>query len=219
MAESGLIFGPPPWQVLLVGAKHSGKSELIKYLCRAYASQFSYIICMAPTALNGFYSLLPEAHVHDDYDSEVVRKILDKQEAFTRAGKKVQALLILDDIVGSETIDFEKRRQNELSKIFAANRHYQLSVIVVTQSLKRVPRLLRDNVDYACIHRCMMQAYEGLHETFGHMPKKQFFAFLEQNTQDYQIILYKANVNNPKDHFAVFKLPQSELSRKFKLIY
>ena len=215
----GLIFGPAPWQILMVGAKHSGKSQCIKYVCRAYASQFACIVVFCPTALNGFYSFIPKRYVHDDYDPEVMREILTKQEDYKRAGKSVHVLCVFDDIIGSETINFEKRQQNELNRVFCANRHYNLSVIVVTQSLKRVPRILRDNVDGACIFRCMRQAYEGLYETFGHMDKKDFYKFLDEGTRDYQVILYKANVSNPKDHFACFKIPQFEIARKFALLY
>lgn len=214
-----LIFGPPPWQTLFVGAKHSGKSECIKYVCRAYAKHFAQVVVFCPTALNGFYDFVPPKFVHDDYDSEVMTGILNRQAAYKKAGKNVHVLVVMDDIIGSETINFEKRHQNELSKVFAANRHYNLSIIVVTQSLKRVPRILRDNVDYACIFRCMMQAYEGLYETFGHTEKKAFFKFLEDNTRDYQIILYKANVTDPRAHFAVFKIAEHELSRAFRLVY
>ena len=125
----------------------------------------------------------------------------------------------MDDIIGSNTIDWEKRKQNELSRLWAANRHWNLSIIVVTQSLKRVPRLLRDNVDYACIFRVMREAYAGLYETFGHTDRATFFKFLEENTLNYKTILYKAAVANPNDHFQVFKIPEEAMARKFKLLF
>ena len=216
---SDQIFGPPPWLCLFVGAKASGKSFLIRYICRAYAAQFAYIIVFAPTALNGFYDFLPDKYVYDDYDPEVMNAVIIKQESFKRARKNVHVLCIFDDIIGSDTIDFEKRKANELSKIWAANRHWNISAIVVTQSLKRVPRLLRDNVDFACIFRVMREAYAGLYETFGHTDRKEFFHFIEENTMNYKVILYKAAVANPADHFKVFQLPREALERRFKLVY
>ena len=216
---SDQIFGPPPWLTLFVGAKASGKSVCIKYVCKAYASQFAYIIVYAPTALNGFYDFLPNRYVYPDYDPEVMNAVIAKQENFKRSGKSVHVLCIFDDIIGSDTIDFERRKANELSKIWAANRHWNISAIVVTQSLKRVPRLLRDNVDYACIFRVMREAYAGLYETFGHTDRQAFFKFLEESTMDYKVILYKAAVANSADHFRVFQLPREALDRKFKLVY
>jgi len=219
MANDGLIFGPAPWQAIFVGAKHSGKSACIKYVCRAYASVFHQIYVFVPTKLNGFYDFLPSKYVFDDYRPEVMREILANQEAYKSAGKTVNTLCVFDDIIGSETINFEKRTHNELNRVFCANRHYNLSIIVVTQSLKRVPRILRDNIDAACIFRCMRQAYEGLYETFGHMDKKAFYKFLEEGTRSYQVILYRANVSDPKEHFACFKIPPGELARRFTLLY
>ena len=219
MSDSGLIFGPPPFLALFVGAKASGKSIAIRHVCRAYAREFAYIVVFAPTALNGFYDFLPSSFVHDDYRPEVMERILAKQEAFKRAGKSVQVLVIMDDILGSETIDWERRKQSELSKLWAANRHWNISAIVVTQSLKRVPRLLRDNVDYACIFRVMKEAYAGLYESFGHMDRREFFRFIEENTLNYKVILYKAAVPNPEDHFKVFQLPQESIDHKFRLVY
>ena len=215
----GLIFGPAPFLTLFCGAKHSGKTQCIKYVCRAYAHVFASIIVFCPTALTGAYDFLPKKYVFDDYDPEVMRGIMTRQEEYKRAGKNVQVLAVFDDVLSSDTIEFEKRKQNELSRLWSANRHWNLSVIVVTQSLKRVPRLLRDNVDYCLIFRVMREAYAGLFETFGHTDRATFFKFVEDNTRDYRVILYKANVSDPAEHFKVFKLPESELRRKFTLLY
>ena len=213
------LFGPPPFLVLMCGAKASGKTVAIKYAIRAYAHVFQQIVVFAPTSLNGFYDFLPPKAVHDDYKPEVMKELLDKQEANRRADKTVHVLVIMEDILGSSTIDWEKRKQNELSKLWAANRHWFLSVIVVTQSLRKVPRLLRDNVDYACIFRCMREAYAGLYETFGNTDRAAFFKFLEESTLDYRVILYKSAVANPNAHFSVFKIPPEFMARKFRLVY
>jgi len=213
------IFGPPPFLVLACGAKASGKTVCIKYVIRAYARTFQQVVVFAPTALNGFYDFLPPKAVHDDYDADVMNGLLAKQEANKRAGKSVHVLVVMDDIIGSSTIKWEKRCQNELSKLWAANRHWNLSVIVVTQSLRKVPRLLRDNVDYAVIFRVMREAFAGLYETFGHTDRAAFFTFLEENTLDYRVILYKSAVSNPNQHFSVFKIPPEFLTRRFRLVF
>ena len=215
----GLIFGPAPWLSLFVGAKHSGKTQCIKYVCRAYAHVFASIIVFCPTALTGACDFLPKKYVFEDYDPEVMRGIMALQEEYSRSGKKVHVLCIFDDALSSETIEWEKRKQSELSRLWSANRHWNLSVIVVTQSLKRVPLLLRTNVDYCLIFRVMREAYAGLYEAFGHTDRATFFKFIEEQTREYRVIRFKANVSNPADHFSVFKLPEAELSRRFTLCY
>ena len=65
MATDGLIFGPAPFLTLFCGAKHSGKTQCIKYVCRAYAHIFASIIVFCPTALTGAYDFLPKKYVFD----------------------------------------------------------------------------------------------------------------------------------------------------------
>lgn len=220
MSDSALVCGKPPFLALLAGAKHSGKSELIRYICYSYASQFSYVIVFVPTKLNGFYQkFLPEAHIHDDYDEEVMKKIMTKQEELKKRDKPIHCLCIFDDVLGSSTIEFEKRKDNILNRIWTANRHWLLSCLVVTQRLKGVPKALRENLDYCFILRTMRSAWPDIHESFGHMDKKQFEHFLEENTANYKIIRYKANVGHPSQHYSVFSIPPNFLERSFKLCY
>ena len=216
----GLIFGPAPWQVLLCGAKHSGKSQLIKYACRAYAGTFAAITVFCPSALSGFYDFLPSKYVHETYDPEVMNAIIARQEAFKKSKKVVHQVVIFDDCIGSDSMAWEKRT-SELSRMWISQRHWNISIIVVTQSLKRIPRVLRDNVDYACIFRVMREAYDGLFETFcpPGMTKQDFSSYVAENTRDYRVILFQARVANPEDHLRVFKLPQTEIDRKFTLLY
>ena len=215
----GLIFGPAPWLTLICAAKHGGKTQVCRYVCRAYAHVFAAIVVFCPTAMTGAYDFLPKKYVFDDYDPEVMRGIMDRQEQYKRAGKNVHVLCIFDDALSSETIAWEQRKQSELSRLWTANRHWQISIIVVTQSFKRVPRLLRDNIDFCVVGRVQREAYEGLFEAFRNTDRATFFNFIHDNTIDYSMILYKANVSDPADHFRCFKLPEAELNRRFTLIY
>ena len=51
------------------------------------------------------------------------------------------------------------------------------------------------------------------------MTKQEFAAYVAENTRDYRVILFQARVANPEDHLRVFKLPESEMARKFTLLY
>ena len=215
------VCGPNvPFLSLIVAAKHGGKSELCRFICYQYAQQFSYIVVFAPTSLNGFYQkFLPAAHIHDDYDEEIMKKILLKQSEYKKREKPVHCLVIFDDVLGSSTIDFEKRKDNVLNKIWTCQRHYNLSCVVITQRLKGVPKALRENVDWVFILRTMRSAWPDLHEAFGTMPLKEFEHFVELKTCNYKCIRYKANVSHPSQHYSVFSVPPDFLDRKFKLCF
>ena len=193
---------------------------MIAFACRAYASTFAKITVFCPSALSGFYNFLPKKYVHPDYSPEVMNAIIAEQETYKKANKTVHQLVVFDDCIGSESMAWEKRT-TELSRMWISQRHWNISIICVTQSLKKIPRVLRDNVDFACIFRVMREAYDGLFETFcpPGMSKRDFMTFVAENTRDYRVILFQARVVNPEDHLRVFKLPPSELARKFTLFY
>ena len=213
------VCGPtPPMLCLISGCKHSGKSELIRFICYTYARDFSYIVVFAPTSLNGFYQkFLPEAHVHDDYDEDVLKKIMVKQTEYKKRSKPVHCLLIFEDVLGSATLDLERRKDNPLNSIWTCNRHYNISAIVVTQRLKGVPKALRENADWVFITRSLRSAWPDLHESFGTMERKAYERFLEESTANYKIIRYKANVSHPSQHYSVFSVPAEFLTRQFRL--
>ena len=214
------IFGNPPFLTMVIGAKNSGKSELVRYITYVYASSFAYVVCISPTSLNGFYqTFLPLAHIHDTYSDEIVSKIIAKQETLKKAGKPCQMLLILDDILASPDIQFEKRKASILNKLFAANRHWGISLLIVAQKLKGLPKLCRENADFVCITRCMRSAWGDILAEYGNMDKAEFFKLLEECTTDYKVLMYKANVSRSSDHFSCFKIPADFLSRKFRLQY
>ena len=144
---------------------------------------------------------------------------MEKQIAFKKRPTPVHCLVIFEDVLGSATLDFERRKDNVLNQIWTCNRHYNVSALVATQRLKGVPKALRENVDYVFICRTMRSAWPDLHEAFGTMDRKEYEHFLEENTANYKIIRYKANVSHPSQHYSVFSVPAEFLTRKFKLCY
>ena len=63
--------------VCLCGKRHSGKSELIKYIVSLYGHQFNKIFVICPSeAVNKFYSqFLPSENIFTEYKEEWVDKL------------------------------------------------------------------------------------------------------------------------------------------------
>ena len=57
MAEPVHFLGAAPFLAMVIGAKCSGKSELVRYITYCYAKSFAYVVCISPTSLN---PLVPE---------------------------------------------------------------------------------------------------------------------------------------------------------------
>ena len=219
-APDSRIFGRPSFLTMVIGAKNSGKSELVRFITYTYAPSFSYVTVVSPTALNGFYAgFIPAAHIHDKYSDELIQGIVDKQAARKKTGKPCHMLLILDDILADQGIRFEARKASVLNLLFSANRHYNISVLIVAQKLKGLPTLCRQNADFVCFTRCMRSAWPDIHEEYGNCDKKEFYQTFEECTSDYKVLMYKAKVMRSSDHYSCFTVPESFLTRKFKLMY
>jgi energy-coupling factor transporter ATP-binding protein EcfA2 len=66
--------------VCLCGKRHSGKSELIKYIVSLYGHQFNKIFVICPSeAVNKFYSqFLPSENIFNDYSDERINKLMTR---------------------------------------------------------------------------------------------------------------------------------------------
>ena len=66
--------------VCLCGKRHSGKSELIKYIVSLYGHQFNKIFVICPSeAVNKFYSqFLPSENIFNDYSDEWIEKLMQR---------------------------------------------------------------------------------------------------------------------------------------------
>ena len=214
------IFGNPPWLVAACGAKASGKTVLVKYATYIYARDFSYITVISPSMINGWYQeFIDPKYIHGEYSDDLIQKIIDKQESFAKAGKTVHTLLILEDILASPEVRFEKRKASVLNKVFSANRHWNISVIIVAQKLKGLPRLCRDNCDHICFTRCMRSAYDDIYEGFGHLPKAEFYKFIEDGTREHRILMFTAQAKKGNEHFKCFSVPPEFLDKRFRLVF
>jgi len=127
--------------------------------------------------------------------------------------------LILDDILASPEVAFEKRKASILNTLFSANRHWNISLLIVAQKLRGLPKLCRENADFVCITRCMRSAWGDLYDEYGTMSKEEFYQMMEKSTSDYKVLMFKANVANVRDHWSCFKIPPGFLDKRFRLQY
>ena len=219
---SAKIFGQaPPFIAVLYGRKNAGKSQLIKFACYEYRNEFSYIVVIsASNDANGFYSaFLPDAHIHTSYDPALIESIIEKQIGLQKT-KKSQCLIVLDDILGCEGLSMgTSQSRPELMRIYTQNRHMGISLLVSTQAVKQVPRVLRNNADYCCIFRSLNQALGDLYEEYSHLPKREFYDFVNKYTANYHILIFNSKEQDPSRTFACFRIPAAFLEKRFKLAY
>jgi hypothetical protein len=135
-----------PFLATVVGRRGSGKSNMLRFLLRtiARAGQVRDVWVFTSTAFTGDWGrTVGEHRVYENFDEELLNGILQRQAAARAAGTPNEALLILDDVLGSMSFT------SSVWKLLASTgRHYNLSVLLVSQHYHAIPPLVRLNSDY-----------------------------------------------------------------------
>jgi hypothetical protein len=93
---------------------------------------------------NNPFEDLPEDQSFDEFNNEVINKVKSVREEFDEMDKKKKRsrnqLLILDDITATlKNIDIQKA----LIELATNRRHYKLSIILLVQYVRSIPRAVR----------------------------------------------------------------------------
>jgi hypothetical protein len=119
---------------------------MLRFLLRtiARAGQVRDVWVFTSTAFTGDWGrTVGEHRVYENFDEELLNGILQRQAAARAAGTPNEALLILDDVLGSMSFT------SSVWKLLASTgRHYNLSVLLVSQHYHAIPPLVRLNSDY-----------------------------------------------------------------------
>ena len=135
----------PPFNMLTVGMTGSGKTQfLLDMLETEYNRVFDYIVIVCPT-INWNTTYLNWSHLSDHgviqipCSQEMINHVLRAVSIIFRG---TNTLIIVDDCASSQAV---KKRVSELVRLAFSARHYNLSVIVLTQQLSSVAKPFREN--------------------------------------------------------------------------
>ena len=166
-----------------------------------YGNYFHCILIFSPTAndLDDTYKTLdlPKENFIKEFDSKMLQNILDnrkkliKEKGINYVSKYSRVLLIFDDMIAEKK--FLESPEN--LKLFTLLRHYLCSVIILSQSFKKIPRSIRINANYIAIFPSLESEIVILLEeiTPSGINKKDFRHILDYCTKDKYSFL---SVNN-----------------------
>ena len=136
----------PPFNMLIVGMTGSGKTQfLLNMLETEYNRVFDYIIIVCPT-IEWNTTYINWRHLSDHgviqipCSQEMINHVL---QAVSTIFRGTNTLIIVDDCAASRAV---KKRVSELVRLAFSARHYNLSVIVLTQQLSSVAKPFRENI-------------------------------------------------------------------------
>jgi hypothetical protein len=128
----------PPFNMLIVGMTGSGKTQfLLDMLETEYNRVFDYIIIVCPT-IEWNTTYINWSHLSD----HGVIQIPCSQEMINHVLKAVSTIFRGRSHISQAV----KKRVSELVRLAFSARHYNLSVIVLTQQLSSVAKPFRENI-------------------------------------------------------------------------
>jgi len=197
-----------PFFLIIAGKPESGKSYLIKYLMMLNNPQYSgdpfqYGIVFTKTKFNGGYDYLPQKFVHSIYREEVLRNLLRIQSE-TQA--QYRCFVIFDDCL-------EAFNSNLFTDLSTQYRHYNISLIVSTQYIYKVPPTFRECASAAAIFRQTTErSIRALYDSFGQWFKDygDFCEYLLENTGEHKFIMFDAKSAGDKSSaYKIMKSPSN----------
>ena len=134
-----------PFNMIIVGMTACGKTRyLLDFLEREYMRCFEYILICPTFEWNATYE---EWKYYGDEDFFAISCVQDEVEKWLKYivdfAKGSQSLIILDDCASGKSV---KNRTSELVKLGFSARHYNLSVVVITQQLTSIAKPFRENI-------------------------------------------------------------------------
>ena len=141
--------------VCMVAKRGSGKSFVCRAILRHFKDIPGGVIISGTDKVNPFYGeFVPELYIHYEYSSELIEKILHRQEIMIKKmkekeklGKKVdpRAFLVMDDCLADKG---SWAKEKPIMELLFNGRHYRIMYILTMQFPLGIKPELRCNFDY-----------------------------------------------------------------------
>ena len=208
--------------IVLAGRRRSGKGVLAKDLCyNFFRGKIKNCFLFSPTAeiaTNGF-DYVPVEFRYNEIDVDVIDRILKRQEYLIRNNPKGKygTLIIIDDIISSN----DAKQQKILDKLFICARHYQISLIVCYQYIKKdFSPVQRDNVDIIfCFQQSNFDNKDALNRQYLSVNdnKKDGLDLINKYATGFQTLTILNTINSDKYEDFCYYYHADIIKKKFKI--
>tara|TARA_R110000803_G_scaffold11268_6_gene33838 strand:- start:2834 stop:3595 length:762 start_codon:yes stop_codon:yes gene_type:complete len=199
----------PPFLMVGYGSVRSGKTNALIGLLRDDQSFYGpdywdYTKIISNTINNDPKGkFLKDAFdVEDHYTDQMIKDLITHQNTYER-DEMPTALLVLDDIIGR---DFKKT--NDISFLASRFRHYELSIMIFTQSIRSVSPVIRANAtDILIFRQQSSKEKEKVVEEYSDLAgsEEQFNKYYEIAHQERYSFLYIDAQENPAKFYKSFE--------------
>ncbi len=213
---------PPNPSIVLAGRRRAGKGVLCKDLVyNFFRGKIKNVFLFSPTseiAQNGF-EFVPIEFRYSEVDVDVIERIMKRQEFLIRNNPKGKhnILIIIDDIIATN----DNKQQKILDKLFICARHYQISLIVCYQYIKKdFSPVQRDNVDIIfCFQQSNFDNKDALNKQYLSVSdnKKDGMDLINKYAVGYQTLTIMNTTNSDKYEDFCFYYEADIINKKFKI--
>ena len=163
---------PDSFFALAVAPRRNGKSEMLQSLLEEFhkdkAKKFDYVFLFSQTG-QGYEQQIPPtfrftdlAHLPAICQEQMRIKRHNEKAKLKKDRVKSRILLILDDMIGDSTGPNSLKSNDMIRKLGVNGRHLGndkvegngINVIILTQSLKAVPKVVRQQIDILFAGKC-----------------------------------------------------------------
>jgi len=193
-----------PFSWVISGRSGSGKTQLLMNVLTRddlLGNYFHLILIFSPTAgnLDDTYKALklpPENYIKE-FNTDILENILNNRKQLISdkgidwVAKNNRVILIFDDMIAEKSF----LNSPETLKMFTLLRHYLCSVVICSQSFKRIPRSIRLNANWLCIFPSLQSEVQIMLDeiTPSGVSKKEFLKIITYCTDGRYDFL---NINN-----------------------
>lgn len=176
--------------ILLIGARGTGKSTLLKDLAYRMRKKMDFALAMSPTldTREMLSEFLPESFIYNEYLLPVVQVFITTMTALKEKHKVRHGMLITDDCMYDKTM----MKSKEMREIHMNGRHLGICYINSVQYITDCPPDIRANVDYIFVlnekklenQQRLYKFFFGMFDTF-----QEFRIALENCTQNFECLV------------------------------
>lgn len=144
-----------PFYMTIVGKSNSGKTNLVVNQIRFYKKIFKkkYIFCFSKTysqTLSDVKDIRMYNNMYSPDGENRISILMEIQKAIkSSGGKPPQLLLIFDDMISDAELN---KRRGIFTELFSMGRHYNMSIILTSQSYTLIPAVIRRMALYSIIY-------------------------------------------------------------------
>ena len=132
-----------PHSYLLIGRRQTGKTFACKYLINQHKCATT-IIC--PNYIKGIHDQYSDITCikYKEFDNQIIENMKNTAKEFKKEnGYFFPMLLVLDDCLSNNM-----KYNDKLDNLFSTARHYNISIIMITQYVAYASSTIRNNSDY-----------------------------------------------------------------------